>query len=374
MERGTNIAAVTADAPLGVSGAEPLELTALADAEPQASDDSWWDEPTPRAVRPWSLMAVGGLAGGVLIGWTALFFAANAAGLRSGGSVPQWAAWIRDWSVPVLLVAVLWLVAMRHSRREGVRFGAAAQALGDASALLETRLTTVNRELSLAREFVAAQARDIDALGRVATERLAQHSQRLAELIHDNSARVDAIGDVSTAALENMEKLRGQLPVIASSAKDVTNNIAAAGRSAHSQIAELVGGFQKLNEFGQASERQVKALGQTVSGTIAEFVAQSDAMSAAADQRFGLLRATGDEFRAQLDMDEVAALAAVRNRAAALTDELGSARAVLDTHEADSLISLRARLNAVRDESAVLVRALRDGETDALSTWQAAIG
>ena len=374
MERGTNIAAVTADAPLGAGGAEPLELTTLAEVDPQPSDDSWWDEPEPRAVRPWPMIVAAGLAGGALAGWTALFVAANAAGLRSGGSAAQWAGWVRDWSVPVLLVAVLWLVAMRHSRREAVRFGAAAQALGDASSLLETRLTTVNRELSLAREFVAAQARDIDALGRVATERLAQHSQRLSELIHDNSARVDAIGTVSTAALENMEKLRGQLPVIASSAKDVTNNIAAAGRNAHSQIAELVGGFQKLNEFGQASERQVKALGNTVSGTIAEFAAHTDAMGAATERRFGLLKATGEDFRTQLDTHEIAALAAVRSRAAALGAERGEARALLDTHEADSLTSLRARLGSVRDESAVLVRALRDGEMGALSTWQAAIG
>lgn len=53
-----------------------------------------------------------------------------------------------------------------------------------------------------------------------------------------------------------MEKLRGQLPVIASSAKDVTNNIGNAGRTAASQLAEMVTGFERLNSFGQASARQ----------------------------------------------------------------------------------------------------------------------
>jgi hypothetical protein len=50
---------------------------------------------------------------------------------------------------------------------------------------------------------------------------------------------------VSAAALDNMEKLRGQLPVIASSAKDVTNNIGNAGRTAHSQLQDMVSGFKR---------------------------------------------------------------------------------------------------------------------------------
>ena len=45
---------------------------------------------------------------------------------------------------------------------------------------------------------------------------------------------------VSAAALDNMETLRSHLPVIASSAKDVTNNIGAAGRTAHAQVEELI--------------------------------------------------------------------------------------------------------------------------------------
>jgi phosphoglycolate phosphatase-like HAD superfamily hydrolase len=40
------------------------------------------------------------------------------------------------------------------------------------SAALEARLKVVNRELSLAREFLAAEARDLEALGRIAAERL----------------------------------------------------------------------------------------------------------------------------------------------------------------------------------------------------------
>jgi hypothetical protein len=174
---------------------------------------------------------------------------------------------------------------MRNSRREAARFGETARVLSEESAKLETRLTTVNRELSLAREFISAQSRDIESLGRVATERLSQHSDKLAGLIADNGTRIDAIETVSAAALANMESLRGHLPVIASSAKDVTNNIATAGRTAHSQVEELIAGFNKLNQFGQASERQVASLRETVDKTLAEWTRQTTQLEAITETR-----------------------------------------------------------------------------------------
>ncbi|MFO1256326.1 MAG: ATPase [Sphingomonadaceae bacterium] len=371
MTTGTRIVAVDADTPQGVEIASPVEPVDSAAAE--KSDEDWWEETAPAPRRPWLAIVLGTLSLLAVAGWTTLFVMANLPGIQTGGTLLQWTAWIRDWSVPVLLVAVAWQLAMRNSRREAMRFGETARLLGDESARLEQRLTTVNRELSLAREFIAAQSRDFDSLGRVATERLSEHAGKLAGLIKDNGSRIDAIGDVSTAALENMEKLRGQLPVIASSAKDVTNNIAAAGRTAHTQVEELVTGFNKLNQFGQASERQVNSLRGLVDETITEFTRQAEKLQEIADARFAALGESSAEIRARLDTHEVEALAAIRTRAAALSEELEGARALLDQQEAESLISLRARLGAVRDESAALVRSLRDGESGALETWKSAI-
>ncbi|MFX6311306.1 hypothetical protein ABTF78_19435, partial [Acinetobacter baumannii] len=91
--------------------------------------------------------------------------------------------------------------------------------------------------------------------GRVAVERISGNAARLQELIVGNGAQVDRIAEVASHALDNMEKLRGQLPVIGNAAKDVTNAIGNAGRAAHLQLEDLAVGFQRLNEFGTASER-----------------------------------------------------------------------------------------------------------------------
>ncbi|WP_243652376.1 ATPase [Novosphingobium sp. PhB165] len=282
-------------------------------------------------------------------------------------------ATVTTWAVPLLLIGLVWLLAMRHSAREGKRFGDVARTLSRESANLEKRLTAVNRELSLAREFVAAQSRDLEALGRIATERLSQNAERLQDLIRENGGQVDSISTVSATALDNMEKLRSQLPVIASSAKDVTNNIGNAGRAAHVQLEDMINGFNRLNEFGSASERQVSRLREAVATALDEFTTRTDRMGTLADERFAVLNERGEAFRTELERHEVEALAGIRTRANALETEIAETRAQLDRHEEESLTSLRARLIALREESDVVSRALRDSEGRAAEDWRKAL-
>ncbi|MCJ2186197.1 coiled-coil domain-containing protein [Novosphingobium beihaiensis] len=332
-----------------------------AEAEPQAIwDDAWIaGEESAEPSRSWIAPALAGLT---VAGWSGLFIAAHLPQLQAGLALADVPGLVTQWCVPVLLTGLVWLLAMRHSAREGKRFGDVARLLSTESAQLEQRLTTVNRELSLAREFIAAQSRDLESLGRVAADRLSQNAGRLQDLVRDNGARVDSISTVSSSALENMEKLRSQLPVIASSAKDVANNIGNAGRTAEAQLEDMVQGFKRLNEFGSASERQVESLRARVNETLTEFQRQSEQFQSIADERFSALAAQGEDFRTQLDKHEIDALAAIRTRAAALTAEIDATRGQLDDHEAESLTSLRARLIALRDESDVVSRALRDAE------------
>src|SRR5690606_1426090 len=121
--------------------------------------------------------------------------------MLAGAPPAQWLTWMAQWAVPVLLVAVLWLLATRNSTHEARRFGEVARLLSHESRALETRLVTINRELSLAREFLASQSRELDTLGRVATERLSTHADRLQGLVQDNGQQVEVLATVSTTAL-----------------------------------------------------------------------------------------------------------------------------------------------------------------------------
>ena len=83
----------------------------------------------------------------------------------------------------------------------------------------------------MAREFLGSQSRELVSLGRVASERISTHAAELQSLIQTNGAQVDAIASVSDTALNNMSKLRDDLPVIANSARDVSNQVGQAGRT-----------------------------------------------------------------------------------------------------------------------------------------------
>lgn len=361
MTRGSHIVAVGED--------QESALPEATISEPQSLDGDWADE------TPTDTPSGGGFSwfeACVLLGisvWTGLCIWALLAEPDIASDPARVIGWVWTWSLPVLLTGILWLVFLRGSRRESARFSKAAQLLSTESMNLEERLRTVNHELSLAREFLAAQSRDLASLGRVAAERLSENAERLQTLVNENSAQIDNVSTVSAAALENMERLRSQLPVIANTSKDVTNNIANAGRTAHSQLQEMVRGFNRLNEFGQASERQVAMLRDKVGEALSELAWHSEQLDEAAKTRFVALTDRGEELRAHFAQQEEEAVAAIRHRATTLADELAATAEVLDQNEAEHLTSLRARLSSIRDEGQSISRALRESENSAINQW-----
>ncbi len=371
MTGGSRIVAIGSGAEQASAPAvQPDELlldTAVDYPAENAGYADWDDEPAPPPTRRWQVPALAGVAA---LGWTAFFGWANQWAL-AGTTAQQAISLLTSWAVPILLVVTLWILATRNSREEALRFGQTARLLSDESAMLEARLTVINRELSLAREFLASQSRDLDSLGRVATEKLSTHAERLEALITGNGDRIDAIASVSSNALENMEKLRGQLPVIASSAKDTANNIANAGRTAQGQLGEMITAFERLNEFGQAGERHVDSMRTRVDSTLEQAEMRIESLHEATQIRFAAIEDKGRELREALDLHEIDALAAIRSRSGALMEELESLRAELEGQETQSLASLRARLGALRDEAGQLAKSMRDSEATAMQSVSA---
>ena len=354
----------------GLPGTPPQMDEELLQGDDIVVDDDWYVEPEPRHVAAWLIPTLAIIA---VLAWTAFYVWANRVEMLSGGSPQQWIGWITSWTIPVLLIVALWLLSMRNSVREGRRFGDIARNLSEESARLEQRLVTVNRELSLAREFLGAQTRDLDYLGRSATERLSEHADRLQSLIINNGQQVDAIATVSGTALENMDKLRDTLPVITKSARDVSTQIGHAGITAKEQLEELVSGFRRLNEFGTASERQVKSLRQRVDDALAAFTEQTEQLANVTEQRFATLRQDSDAFRAELDGREVEALASVRARAALLSDELAQSHSTSSAHIDELVATMQQRIADLRDDAGSVSQSVRTGENDALVIWQGQI-
>ena len=322
--------------------------------------------------RAWPII-LSSLAVLAVLGWTAFYAWANRAAMLAGATPGQWIGWVTQWTVPVLLVAVAWLIAMRNSAREATRFGDAARVLSQESALLETRLVAVNRELSLAREFLAAQSRELDYLGRSAAERISEHAGKLQALVADNGAKVDAIAGVSVTALENMAQLRDNLPVIANSARDVTNQIGGAGRSAKTQLGELIAGFERLNEFGQASERQVVSLRERIDAALEDMAAFVETMDANNAARAETLRGEHDTARSELEARETEVHGAMRKRGEALRAELVAAHDARQLEEAAALAAMRGRIASFTREAHDAAATVRATERAALKAWESQV-
>lgn len=333
--------------------------------------EEWEEDDSPPARRfGWLLPGLFVLA---IAGWSGFFGWAYRTELLAGLTPQDAIDLLVRWATPTLLVVAVWLLVARNSRREAARFGEVALSLRTESEALEQKLAITNRELSLAREFLAAQSRELESLGRVAVERLSTNADRLQSLVQTNGEQVEAIASVSSTALENMGRLRDDLPVIANSARDVANQIGGAGRTAHGQIAELVAGFERLNQFGQASERQVGSLQSRVDAAIAAFEVQLSQMEDLTGARFDALRAASEAFRAELDGREVDALAALRRRSVALEQEIALARTGFEDSEQEALSSLRTRLAAMQQEARLVSAAVREGEDKAVAIWSGQI-
>ena len=364
MSAGSHIRAV------GQDGGDTPEQTGIEpvfeDEQSVFEEPEWLDEPGNFKRREWRAPAIAILA---IALWTLLFMASNWTAISNGVPLSAAAELFTQWCIPALLVIACWLLAMRSSTREATRFGNAASVLSAEAQRLEERLTVINRELSVAREFLAAESRELDHLGRVASDRISEHAEALQGLIHHNGAQVDAIATVSASAMENMGRLRNDLPVIANSARDVSNQIGNAGRVASDQLSEMIAGFERLNEFGAASERQVSTLRSRVDAAIATFEAQATQLDDFMNRRFAALAEKSEAHRADLDSHEVDALAAMRHRADRLRAEIVEAGEALEDHEAEALVSLQARVNSIRDGAGTVNRSLGETETRAVAGW-----
>ena len=307
------------------------------------------------------------------MGWTAAFVYANRGSLGTGSTLSEGLALVSGWSMPILLLAVAYLLAARLSRAEARRFGDAANALAMQSDALEARLHSVNRELSLAREFLSSQTLELDSLGRTATDRLSRHADRLQELIVDNGQQVDRIAAVSRSATDNMDRLRNELPVIANSARDVSNKIGAAGHEASSRLNDLAGGFERVDQFGKASERQVDALAARTTEALDGLEARMAALQDASEKRLARIDDETARTGERLEAREVHALAAITGRAEALRREIDRANEEYGASEAGLIEGLNTRFADLRASTAAVSDELRSAQIDASEHWSDAL-
>jgi len=269
--------------------------------------------------------------------WTAFFALTYWPAIKIGLANDRIIALVTTWSVPTLLIAVLWLLAMRNSSREAARFGQVASRLRTESDALAARMRTVNGEISLAREFLSQNARELETVGRQSSQKLIESAQMLSAALADSDEKAKKLEAVSQAANTNLEHLRKHLPVVTSAAKDVTNQIGSAGNNAQVQIKSLIASLERLSDAGKS-----------VNAYIDNVETRADDLSVRLEQSLsGSAKLLDDKSAEALDRSaEIAML--MDSAAQAISSGIAQASGDIDTIFAGSQLQIQSSLSDLR--------------------------
>ncbi|WP_147367263.1 hypothetical protein [Aurantiacibacter xanthus] len=313
-----------------------------------AHEEAWVEEETSEASSRDRMLAI--VFGALMVGWAGFCVWAQRDSLSGGAAPSDWMSGLFELLVPLLLLALLWQALLRTGRAQQRRFADTARMLAAESSALEARLTVVNRELSLARDFIASQSRDLESLGRVATERLTGSAETLQGLITVNGDRIERISHVGESAVANMERLRDQFPVLGNAARDMTNLIGSVGNIANDQVVALTSAMGQLEDHGAAGRAHVEAMTALIARTIAEFEQQSSQLGNNALATFADLNRQSEDFQRKIYERDQQALAETEARAEKLVDFLDSRNAKLIEIEERSIAQIRERVNILASE------------------------
>ena len=233
----------------------------ITDADLEGGDDqSDWDYHNSSASN-WKEYIVPFIILALSASWTGFFAFVYYAEASGGLSIERLVYLASMWATPMLLLAVGWLLTMRHSSAESVRFGNVALSLRRESMALERRMRTVNEEISMARQFLAQNALELESVGKRSSQHMIEAAGILAEALADSDEKAKTLETVSNAATTNLEQLRKHLPVVTSAAKDVTNQIGSAGSNAQLQIKLLISGLERISEAGISTREYIDQVG-----------------------------------------------------------------------------------------------------------------
>lgn len=270
------------------------------------------------------------------IGWTAFFIWSHWPDISQLQTPKIWGEWLLSWSTPVLLLVLIGLV---HEHKSGGRLNTLGQSAADLetiTAQLEDRIGNVNRELSIAREFLHSQVLELESFGRQAVDRLSGHAHQLQTLVHDNSAQIMSIGAVSEKALGNMQSLRDNMPIISNLAKDVTSHVGNAGNTAEESVRSLLTQVETIRDLG----KQGKVLAAEFEAKIAEALG-----------RFGSLNTQQSAFVSDLEAHENATIDRWHERIEEMKSVLANTMVELNRLDQDALTATQKKLAELDEEA-----------------------
>ena len=340
---------------------EPQELS---EETPQNSDDSseesWShygaDEtasPTATLNLPPLLLALS------MVGWTAFFLWANRDIFTTIATPKYGIELLTQWCLPVIMLGIFYLLYMRNSTKEAHRFADVSSSLRTESELLEIRLKTINNELSVAREFLGQESRELEFLGDQSSVKLTNAAEVIKSSLADGLGKMQKLDQVGEAAYKNLEQLREHLPVIINTAKDVTNQIGNAGRTAQTEMAAMVSTLRRIGEVGAAAKTSLDDLTDKSALAVESLASEADRIKASLTKQLDDAGAGSTQLADLLKTTTAETIEALRKTRSDLATETSESAQAMRA-ELDDLEAALASAGQVADNEEARLKALAE--------------
>lgn len=286
-----------------------------------------------------------------------------------------WVELIAAMAVVPALIGIVYLLAMRTSRREARRFGVTAHGMRAEAASLERTVAALSRSLEANRRQLADQIAMLAALGDGANERLAAIGRGMAIEIDQADAHAHALARAAGEAQNSLGILLASLPRAQAEVIDVQRLLDDTGLAASGHAAALEAQLAALADRGREADVVAGGAAQKLAAHIARMEATSEtagarletvtgAMSDAVDALLGRTADAVDEARKGIAAQGEAMLAMLRANQAALDSaarDSADALAERITMVEDVIDRVTARLQGQRSESEALLSGLDAG-------------
>jgi hypothetical protein len=259
------------------------------------------------------------------------------------------AQYIAALAVIPALIGIVYLLAMRTSRREATRFRSTAQAMRAEAASLERTVAAVSRSLDANRRQLADQITTLMAMGDGANERLAAVGRGMALEIGQADAHARALSEAVAEAQTHLGVLLASLPRAQAEVAEAGRLLDDTGLAAGEHAAALEAKLAALADRGREADLVAGGAAQKLAAHIARMEATSETAGARLESVTGDM---SDAVDALLDRTADAVDEARKGIAAqgeAMLAMLRANQAALDTAARQSADALGERIAAVED-------------------------
>jgi predicted nucleic acid-binding Zn-ribbon protein len=306
--------------------------TAAVSPVPEPIDDGFRIEDIEAEPEPSSLWPrlLAGLLILLAVGWIgASIYALTLA--SPGPGLPAWLAWAGGFSMPLVLLGMIWLAFGRSGRRETERFTRAVTTMRGESQALESTLAAVAARIETNRTALGEEAARLMNLGDEATDRIGRVTSALARESAELDRKASALDAAAEAARIDVGVLMSDLPRAEAQARAAAEAMKEAGLAAHAQAGALESQLAALAAKGKEADEVTGGAAQRLGAHVARIESGADAaasrmneaaaqMEAAVDGSMNKAAEAVDQARTGLETQGQAMLAMIEQSKAAFEE------------------------------------------------------